>query len=328
MLWETIWNFLTTGWDAAKVWQAVGTLVTIVGGISAIRWRNKTADRRRLRLLEDFIKDREASISRLRPEILNKIDNSQYQSESLNGPDILKEVNVAVELLDAHEVTRAQDQLEKLLGTIKTKQEYLVRHSDELKRHQANVSLFLAALADRRKDAAGGLKHIGDAKRAMAGDLDVLKYEALLRLTERNFQAAKVAFSTLEDAATGTDARHYKAVGAEGRGDAHRALNEIGEAQAAYNLALTRSAQAQPEHQNPLFNGRLHMKLAQLFAATGRLDELQSASNETAQALEAFKSSSSAQARLNADEARVHLTKLGDRITRISGSSTTRTSTN
>ncbi len=140
-----------------KVLAIVATFVTICsGGISIVVWI-KTWHRRRLKLLKDYLADREEDASVRRPHVLAKIESSLYAAPPPDEPNVSKHVEDAIALLDLHKVTRAQSTLEDLQEQITKKIDFIQRYGEELRRHRANVSFFLAAIADRRNDPRQGL---------------------------------------------------------------------------------------------------------------------------------------------------------------------------
>lgn len=287
MLWEVLGDLSFH----QKILAILASLVTITGGITAIVWRIKTWNRRRLKLLEEFLEEREGNVSSRKFDLLRKVADSEYSVPTPGEPDVSKEVEVAIQLLDRDDVQAAQRRLETLQERIVEKRDFIQRYSDDLNRHHANVSLFLAAIADRRNDAETGLRQITKAKSLLGSDLDVLKYEGLLQLRDKNWIDAKNTFTKLENQATGTEARHYKAEGADGRGDALRGLQQVEDAIEAYGLALDRMAQAEPIHRHPLFQGTVLLKVAKLQKGKGDEASLRMARNNVESALTAFKSS-------------------------------------
>lgn len=273
-----------------KVLAIIATLVTIGSGTITIVWHVKTWHRRRLKLLKEYLEDREEASSDRRPHLLKKIANYLYQPPPPEEPDISKHVEDAIKLLDRAKVSAAQIRLEELQEWIKEKKNFVQRYAEDLTRHEANVHLFLAAIADRRNDPRNGIAHISEAKRVLGNDLDVLKYEGLLQLGATNWTEAKNVFERLESAAVGPEARHYKAIGACGRGDA---LNELGEpdgAIEAYGLALSRISSAEPQERDPLFNGAVHLKLAKLQEKKDDPESRRLARDNASAALKAFRS--------------------------------------
>jgi hypothetical protein len=234
--------------------------------------------------------DRDEDASERWPDLLKKIANSLYKAPPPGEPNVSKAVETAIQLLDLHHVSAAQTELENLQDKIKEKLDFLERYRGELGRHQANVHLFLAAIADRREQPGIGLEHIAKAKSVLGSDLEVLKYEGLLHLKDRKWTDARDAFLTLEDEARGNENRHYKAIGAKGRGDALVELKETGEAIDAYGLAVKRIGEADPQHRDPLFTGQVYLRLAQLQQTNGSRDSLLLAKNYASSALAEFKS--------------------------------------
>jgi len=291
------WELLAIDGNLPKVLAIIATLVTIGSGVLTIAWRIRTWNKRRLKLLQEYLEEREDKVSERRPDFLRKVADTQYSVPEAGEPDVSKEVDAAIQLLDRDNIRAAQRRLEALQESILEKKEFIKRYSEDLSRHHANVSLFLAAIADRRNEPETGLDHISDAKSVLSNDLDVLKYEGLLQLKAKNWSVAQSTFAKLEDAAKGPEARHYKAEGADGRGDAHRGLNDVDDAINAYNVALSRIAQAEPRHRNPLFQGRLYMKMAELQAANGDDESLHLALGNVDDALKALKSSHRPEAR-------------------------------
>src|ERR1700730_4680219 len=184
-----------------KVLAIIATLVTISSGTLTIVWHVKTWHRRRLKLLKEYLQDREEDASHRRPDLLKKIANLHYKPPPSNEPDVSNHVEAAIELLDRCKVPAPQMKLEELQEWIKEKKEFVQRYSEDLTRHEANVHLLLAAIADRRNDPEIGLKHISESKRVLGNDLDVLKYEGLLQLKAAKWTEAKSAFERLESAA-------------------------------------------------------------------------------------------------------------------------------
>jgi tetratricopeptide (TPR) repeat protein len=278
-----------------KVLAVAGTLIGITSGMLTIVWHIKTWHRRRLKLLSDYLEDREEDASKRRPQLLKKIANSLYQPPPASEPDISKHVEEAIDLLDQCRVPAAQMRLEELQEWIKEKKSFVQKYGDDLTRHEANVHLFLAAIADRRNNPGAGLDHITEARRLLgnSGDelkLDLLKYEGLLQLKASKWTEAKSAFEKLEAAAKGPEARHYKAVGACGRADALNELGEFDDAIDAYGLALSRMSGAEVQEREPVFNGLVHLKLARLQKQKGDPESLRLAQNNAAEALNAFRS--------------------------------------
>jgi tetratricopeptide (TPR) repeat protein len=275
-----------------KVLAIVATLITIGSGTITIVWHIKTWHRRRLKLLKEYLEDREETSTDRRPHLLKKIANSVYQPPPPEEPDISKHVEEAIKLLDRRKVTAAQMRLEELQEWIKEKKSFVQRYAEDLTRHEANVHLFLAAIADRRNDPRNGLAHISEARRVLGNDLDVLKYEGLLQLKATNWTEAQSAFERLEAAARGPEVRHYKAIGACGRGDA---LNELGEpdlAIEAYGRAVARMTGAEAQERDPVFNGVVHLKLAKLQEKKDDPVSRRLAADNASEALKAFKSAS------------------------------------
>jgi hypothetical protein len=95
----------------------------------------------------------------------------------------------------------------------------------------------------------------------------------------------------LENQATGRETRHYKAEGADGRGDALRGLQQIDDAIDAYSLAIDRMAQAELINRHPLFQGTVLLKMAVLQKGKGDEPSLQLARSNVASALTALRSS-------------------------------------
>ena len=258
------WEVLGIDGTLPKVLAIIATLVTIGGGIIGVVLRIKSWNRRRLTLLEEFLKERVANVSGSKPDLLKKVADAEYSVPAPGEPDVSKEVDDAIKLLGQNNVRSAQRKLEALQERIVEKRDFIQRYSNDLNRHHANVSLFLAAIADRRDDAETGLEHISDAKAVLGTDLDVVKYEGLLQLRGKNWSGARDTFTKLEALAVGLDTRHYKAEGADGRGDALRGLELVDDAIEAYRVALTRIAQAEARHRHPLFQGTVLFKIAEL----------------------------------------------------------------
>jgi hypothetical protein len=321
MLWEAL------GIDGywPKVLAIVATLVTICSGGITIIVFVKTWHRRRLKLLKDYIEDREADASARRPHLLAKIENSLYAIPPPDEQNFSKHVEDAIELLEFHKVTRARSTLEDLQDRIVEKLQFIRRYSDELQRHQANVSLFLAAIADRQNDPKGGLKHIAEAKRVLGSDVDVLKYEGLLQLKDANWSGARDTFKRLEDAATGNETRHYKAIGAKGRGDALLSLGETDPAIDAYALAAKRIGEAEVQRRDPVFTGTVYLKLAQLQEEKGDPGLAETARNNASEALKAFNSTKGLGVRIEDVKAAEQLLA---RISAAHAAATTNTPTN
>ena len=273
-----------------KVLAIIGTLFTITSGTITIVWRIKTWHARRLKLLKEYLADREEDASIRRPALLKKIASSLHKTPPPDEPNVSRAVETAIHLLDQHHVSAAQTELENLQDRIKEKLDFIERYGRELTRHQANVHLFLAAIADRRNDATVGLQHISKAKATLGDDLEVLKYEGLLCLKQHRWTDARDAFRNLENAATGNGTRHYKAVGAKGRADALIELRERADAIDAYSLALRRIGEAEPQHRDPIFAGEVYLKLARLQATIGNRDALVLARNNASSALAEFRS--------------------------------------
>jgi predicted negative regulator of RcsB-dependent stress response len=91
----------------------------------------------------------------------------------------------------------------------------------------------------------------------------------------------------LEDEATQKDKRHYKAVGAKGRGDALVELGNHDEAIGAYDIARRRIGEAEAQHRDPVFTGAVYLQLAKLQEQEQARDH-PSARHNAARALEAF----------------------------------------
>jgi tetratricopeptide (TPR) repeat protein len=291
MLWDT---FSSLDFQY-KVLAVAATLIAITSGTLTIVWHIKTWHRRRLKLLEEYLESREEDASRRRPQLLKKIANSLYKPPPADEPDISKHVEEAIELLDHYKVSAAQMRLEELQEWIKEKKSFVAKYAEDLTRHEANVHLFLAAIADRRNNPRSGLDHISEARRLLgnSGDdirLDLLKYEGFLQLKARKWTEAQSAFERLEDAARGGETRHYKAVGACGRGDALHELADIEGAIAAYDRALSRMNDAPVAEREPVFNGVVHLKLAGLRKAKGDPESLRLARDNATEALKAFRS--------------------------------------
>src|SRR5262249_24117029 len=221
---------------------------------------------------------------------------AEYSVPTPGEPDVSKEVEVAIQLLDRNDVQAAQRKLETLQERITEKRDFMQRYSDDLNRHHANVSLFLAAIADRRNDTETGMRQITKAKALLVDDLDVLKYEGILQLKDKNWSGARDTFTRLENQATGRETRHYKAEGADGRGDALRGLQLTDDAVDAYSLALDRMAQAEPINRHPLFQGTVLLKIAILQKGKGDGPSLQLARSNADTALTALRSSNRASA--------------------------------
>lgn len=270
-----------------KVLATIATLVTIGSGTITIIWRIKTWDRRRLKLLKEYLQDREKDASDRRQHVLRKIASSLYAVPAATEPNVSKAVENAIHLLDLHHVSAAQTELENLQDKIGEKLDFIERYRSELTRHQANIHLFLAAIADRRNEPEAGLRRIAKAKSVLGEDLDLLKYEGLLRLKEHNWTAARDSFQKLESEATGNENWHYKAVGAKGRGDALVQLGDTDAAIDAYGRALRRIGGADLQHQDPIFNGLVYLSLAQI-QENGDEASLRRARDNASEALKAF----------------------------------------
>jgi hypothetical protein len=288
-------------------------------------WRIRSWNKRRLNLLKEYLKEREDGVSERRPDFLRKVADARYSVPESGEPDVSREVDEAIKLLDRNNVRAAQRRLEALQESILEKKEFIERYNEDLNRHHANVSLFLAAIADRRDDPVTGLEQITIAKSVLSNDLDVLKYEGLLQLKAKNWSGAQATFQRLEDLSTGSDARHYKAEGADGRGDALRGLGDVDNAISAYGIASSRMAQAEPRHRHPLFQGRVALKMAELQAGKGDQGSLQLALRNVDEALQAFKSSQRSEAR--EEIARAEALKLTLEV-RLGGDATTSRPTN
>lgn len=285
------WEVLGIDGTLPKVLAIIATLVTIGSGIIAIVLRIKTWNRRRLKLLEEFLKERVDNVSGSKPDLLKKVADAEYSVPAPGEPDVSKEVDDAIKLLGQNNVRSAQRKLEALQERIVEKRDFIQRYSNDLNRHHANISLFLAAIADRRDDAETGLEHISKAKAVLGSDLDVVKYEGLLQLRDKNWSGARDTFTRLETLATGLDTRHYKAEGADGRGDALRGLGQADDAIDAYSVALTRFGQAEPRHRHPLFQGTVLFKIAELQKQKGDPVSLLLARDNVDNALTALRSS-------------------------------------
>src|SRR5262252_4459550 len=71
-------DFLTSGWDAAKVITATAGMITIFGGGYGLYWRITTAASRRLKMLHNYIEEREKSIAVKRVDVLQSIRLSEH----------------------------------------------------------------------------------------------------------------------------------------------------------------------------------------------------------------------------------------------------------
>jgi tetratricopeptide (TPR) repeat protein len=290
------WEWFDFG-NLPKILAVIATLVTIGSGALTIAWRIRSWNKRRLNLLKEYLEEREDRVSERRTAFLRKVADTKYNVPEPGEPDVSREVDEAIKLLDRNNIRAAQLRLEALQERILEKQEFIERYSEDLKRHHANVSLFLAAIADRRNDPEAGLHHISEARSVLSSDVDVLKYEGLLQLKAKNWSGAQATFQKLEDAAKGPEVRHYKAEGADGRGDALRGLGQVDDAISAYGTALSRMTQAEARHRHPLFQGRVSLKIAELHARKGDQASLQLALRNVDDALQALKSSHQAEAR-------------------------------
>lgn len=290
------WEALGLDGFVPKLLAVFATLITIGSGIIGIVWRLKTWNKRRLKLLQEFLRDREADVSARRHHLLRKVVDAEYIVPLPEEPNVAREVEAAIALLEREDLRGAQRRLEDIQERINEKRDFIQRYRDDLERHHANISLFLAAIADRRNNVDDGLKHISKAKSVLGADLEVLRYEGLLQLKAKNWDGARNTFTRLEALATGLDTRHYKAMGADGRGDALIGLGQREDAIDAYGVALTRIGQAEPQHKDPMFRGLVHLKIAQAQEAIGYPALEQARANADA-ALLAFRSAGRASAR-------------------------------
>jgi len=322
------WEILGIDGTLPKVLAIIATLVTIGSGVITIVWRVRTWNKRRIKLLKEFLEERDDNVSERRPDFLRKVADAQYSVPAPGEPDVSKEVEGAIQLLDRNNVRAAQRRLEALQESILEKRDFIQRYSEDLSRHHANVSLFLAAIADRRNDPETGLGHISEAKSVLGGDLDVLKYEGLLQLKSKNWSGARDTFIRLEAQATGIDTRHYKAEGADGRGDALRGLDQVDDAIDAYAVALTRMAQAEPRHRHPMFQGSASLKIAELQAGKGDQASLLLARRNVADALTALRSSNRSAAQEQIARAEALRRTIDATLARLSSSATTNKPTN
>jgi len=275
MFGPTITEFLTTGWDVSKVFATIASIVSIVGGITTVWWRHQTHESRRLRLIKDFLENRQTQISNARPLILDRISNSESRKTFSSEPDVAKEISAIRDLIENYEISTAQDRLESLQERISEKIDFIAKYKSELDAHRATASLILAAIADRKGQAEIGLKHISEAKPVLGDDPELLLYEGLLNLRRQSWTAAKDIFYSLETMATGADARHLKARGAEGRADALSAMKATDEAVQAYKLAIQRMNQAHSHLKDQIVLGRLHRKMANALLSKQDPSELQ-----------------------------------------------------
>jgi len=88
MLWEVLGDLSFH----QKILAILASLVTITGGITAIVWRIKTWNRRRLKLLEEFLEEREGNVSSRKFDLLRKVADSEYSVPTPGEPDVSKEV--------------------------------------------------------------------------------------------------------------------------------------------------------------------------------------------------------------------------------------------
>src|SRR5215470_5664660 len=139
------WELLAIDGNLPKVLAIIATLVTIGSGALTIAWRIRTWNKRRLKLLQEYLEEREDKVSERRPDFLRKVADAQYSVPEPGEPDVSREVEAAIKLLDRDNVRAAQRRLEALQESILEKKQFIERYSEDLNRHHANVSLFLAA---------------------------------------------------------------------------------------------------------------------------------------------------------------------------------------
>ena len=71
-------------------------------------WRIRSWNKRRVNLLKDYLAEREDKVSRRRPDFLRKVADVQYSVPEPGEPDVSREVEAAIKLLDRNNVRAAQ----------------------------------------------------------------------------------------------------------------------------------------------------------------------------------------------------------------------------
>jgi hypothetical protein len=138
-------DFLTSGWDAAKVITAIAGMITILGGGYGLYWRITTAAGRRLKMLHRDIEVREKSITTKRADVLQSIKLSEHFQLDQKPLDVSGEIDDVIKLLDEDRLKQAAEALIDLEERLEKKEKLVRKYANELVTHRASVNVFIAA---------------------------------------------------------------------------------------------------------------------------------------------------------------------------------------
>jgi tetratricopeptide (TPR) repeat protein len=261
-------DFLTSGWDAAKLIGAIAGMITIFGGGYGLYWRISTAAGRRLKMLHSYIEAREREITAKRAAVLQSIRLSEHFQLDQEPLDVSGEIDEVIELLDEDRLKQATEALIDLEERLEKKEKLVRDYANELVTHRASVNVFIAALADRRKRSDQGLEHVGAALAIDRKDKDALKYQGWLFLRKNNLPDAEDSFLKLKQLSVGPENDQYRCDAWEGLGFTYRAFGfgRYGEAEKAFGNAIGIIKQLSGNDKDGFVRGRIHDALGDLYA--------------------------------------------------------------
>ena len=209
----SVWVFVTSGWDAAKIITAIGGTVTILSASYGLYTKWRTSGRRLVARVLEFIEKREQRLVDTRTMLENIA--TRPSPGHANGVLFPREVldRSLVRMKWGKARTAAADILQAVT-LAKQRAEMAEAHAREQQKEQALAHLMLGAIAASRESnddaelAEARATALGEFDKALAidpDDRDALQYAGLMLLQMANAAGALDRFNQLLELTTKTD---------------------------------------------------------------------------------------------------------------------------
>ena len=259
---KVLFEFFWVKWTIPLIAAAIAGTIGAIATLYKIYERWSTREQRRLDMLHEYLDKEERNITAKRTEVFTGIQ--QAHSSILAGKrfDVGAEIDEAIRLLDNGKPHRAAGRLAELEKKLELNASILERRAEDLRRHKASVQIFQAALAEQDAKPDVGLDHIARALQSNARDLDALKYQGVLYLSQGELENAERAFDRLRQFSVGDDNLGPRADAHLGLASVHiaRGVSSYGDAFQSLTTALNNLMRLPPSAQDRLTKAYIHQQ--------------------------------------------------------------------
>lgn len=245
----------------------------LVGAIPAIAALHRaydwwaTKEERHLALLHKYLDQEEKNISGRRREVLTSIGLLHHSYLDDKKLDVGFEIDQAILQLDHGRPDRAKARISELLKKVRSNSEILKRRTEDLRKHERSLNIFLAAIAENEGHHDAGLDYTEAALRDYGYDLDALRLKGSLLLKKGDLDLAEQTFNRLLQNTTGNKFDKAEAQCGLAQVYEKHGVEHYDVAANHLNNALNNINGLPPSEQSPLTKSIAHQFMGRLYKA-------------------------------------------------------------